>query len=104
MLRPALFFALVALVLPLRSSAQTSFKPPEGFVPDAETAIKIAVAVWEPIYGKEQIAAERPYRATLADGVWTVTGSLPKGFTRGGVAETRISKEDGRTLGVIHGK
>jgi hypothetical protein len=30
-----------------------NYKPAQGYVPDAATAIKIAVAVWEPIYGQE---------------------------------------------------
>lgn len=33
-----------------------SAKPKEGFVPDAKTATRVAVAVWEPIYGEEHIA------------------------------------------------
>jgi hypothetical protein len=40
----------------------------DGYVPDAVTAIKIAVAVWEPIYGAEHIATE------LNNGVWIVAG------------------------------
>ncbi|QEH34923.1 hypothetical protein OJF2_34680 [Aquisphaera giovannonii] len=82
---------------------EVSYVPEEGFVPSKEVAIKIAVAVWEPIYGAEKIAAEEPYRATLADGVWTVEGSLPEG-SKGGVALARISRKDGRILRVIHGK
>lgn len=79
------------------------YVPDEGFVPSKEVAIKIAVAVWEPIYGEETIAKEKPYRATLADGVWTVEGSLAKG-KKGGVALARIAKKDGRILRVTHGK
>jgi len=80
-----------------------TFKPAEGYVPDAETAIAIAVAVWNPIYGKEKILGEKPYRASLENGVWTVRGSLPRGRV-GGVAEVDISKDDGRILRLIHGK
>jgi len=80
-----------------------SFKPKDGFVPTKEVAIKIAVAVWEPIYGTEHIAAEKPYQARLTNGVWIVEGSLPEGVA-GGVAEARISKDDGRILGVSHGQ
>ena len=74
-----------------------------GVVPDAATAIKIAVAVWEPIYGAQKIAAEKPYHATLAQGVWTVHGSLPSGWV-GGVALAEISQADGRVHRVSHGK
>ena len=52
--------------------AEHNYKPPQGYVPDAATAIKIAVAVWEPIYGQEQIAQQKPYKAVLVKGVWKV--------------------------------
>jgi hypothetical protein len=83
--------------------AQRTYTPPGGYVPDATTAIKIAVAVWEPIYGRKQIQSQKPFRATLRNGVWTVHGSLPPN-TVGGVAEAEISKKDGRVLRVIHGE
>lgn len=86
-----------------RQESEDGYVPDEGFIPSKEVAIKVAVAVWEPIYGAEKIAEEKPYRATLADGVWTVEGSLPKG-SKGGVALARIAKKDGRILHVIHGK
>jgi len=80
------------------------YVPPNGFVPDAETAIAIAVAVWKPIYGSKEIEAQRPFRAKLIQGIWHVAGApLPPEY-RGGVAEAQISKEDGRVLHVIHGK
>jgi len=74
-----------------------------GYVPNAAAAIRIAVTVWEPIYGKREIASERPFHAELRRGIWYVYGSLPRGFL-GGVAEADISKKDGRVLRVIHGK
>lgn len=75
--------------------------PPEGYVPDKKTAISIAVAVWEPIYGKEQIAGEAPYQANLVDGVWVVSGSLPR-LSIGGTAKALIKKDTGEILQVIH--
>lgn len=78
------------------------FVPPNGFVPDAQTAIKIAQAVWLPIYG-ERVLRENPFKATLQGDVWTVEGSLPKG-TLGGVAIAEISKTDARILRVSHGQ
>ena len=72
-------------------------------MPNAETAIRIAVAVWEPIYGKEEIQGQRPFRATLRNGVWTVRGSLPPGWV-GGVAEAEIAQSDARVFKVTHGK
>ena len=88
-------------------AAETSshtFKPKEGYVPDAKTAIKIAVAVWEPIYGVKHIANEKPYRTQLTTNrVWIVEGSLPAAAI-GGIAIAEISKDDGRILRVSHGK
>ena len=102
-----LFVSLAILFLGIGNFFATEppggFKPKDGFVPDEKTAIAIAVAVWLPIYGEKQITSEKPFKATLKDGVWHVTGSLPKGWY-GGVAEADISKENGRILHVIHGE
>ena len=78
-------------------------KPKEGYLPDKETAIKIAVAVWIPIYGKKEIKNQKPYNAVLENGIWFVSGSLPKGW-KGGVAEAEIIKENGKIIRISHGK
>lgn len=77
--------------------------PSAGFIPDAETAIRIAVAIWEPIYGRKQIESQKPYQASLKNGIWTVEGSLPKGML-GGVVIAEIHKSDGKIIRVSHGK
>ncbi|HLC40880.1 MAG TPA: YbbC/YhhH family protein [Methylomirabilota bacterium] len=105
-------FASIALIAATNSTLAQgphSYKPPGGYVPDAETATKIAVAVWEPIYGREKIASQKPYKARLVGGVWIVEGSLPESpsgrvLVVGGVAIAEISKDDGRVLRVSHGK
>jgi hypothetical protein len=80
-----------------------SFQPRAGVVPDAKTAIVIAEAVLLPIYGEKTIDGERPLRASLKDGVWTVEGTLPKGLVMaGGTAVVRLSKDDGRVLFITH--
>jgi hypothetical protein len=79
------------------------YRPPAGFVPNSTTARAIAEAVLIPIYGRAQIDRERPLVATLNRSTWTVRGALPRGF-RGGVAEVRLSKIDGRILWLWHGK
>lgn len=94
-------FALAFLVLPL-AAQEHNYRPPQGFVPDAKTAIAIAVAIWTPIYGEKQIESEKPYVAKLDQGKWTVTGSLPKGWVVGGTAIAVIAKSDGRILRVSH--
>lgn len=81
-------------------------------VPDRRTAIKIAEAVWLPIYGKK-VFEERPFKVELeGDSVWIVHGSLPVSHkvkdvvyvTFGGVVYCHIRKKDGTILKVGHGK
>ncbi len=81
-----------------------SYVPKDGFVPDAATAVKIAEAVWTPIYGEKEIAEQKPFKATLNKGVWTVLGSFnhPPSWS-GGVALAEISKATGQILRVSHG-
>lgn len=97
-------FCIVAVSVILAAASQKhSYVPPKGFVPDEKTASRIAEAVWSPIYGEEMIQSEKPFVASLRSGVWTVQGSLPKGWV-GGVAIAEIAKSDGRILRVSHGK
>jgi hypothetical protein len=102
---PAIVCPLVLLAsLALAAEApKHSYKPDAGYVPDAKTAIRIAVAVWEPIYGEKEIAREKPYHASLTNGMWTVEGTF-HGSGFGGVAVAEISKDDARVLRVSHGK
>jgi uncharacterized membrane protein YpjA len=100
-------FAILSVIpmLGLAASVQpqtpAGYVPAQGFVPDSATAVRIAVAVWIPIYGEAQIMSEQPFVATLKSNVWTVTGTLPQG-ARGGTAVARIAKRDGRILFVVH--
>jgi hypothetical protein len=73
--------------------------PEAGFVPTADVAIAIAVAIWKPIYGKDRVAREKPYHAFLMGRIWVVSGSLPHGMS-GDVLEVRILQSDGRIMGV----
>lgn len=77
--------------------------PKTGVVPNEAPAIRIAEAVWEPIYGADDIARQKPFYPTLKDAVWKVVGSLPKNLV-GGVAVAEIAKADGRILRISHGK
>ena len=83
------------------SPPNTSHKQPKGYVPDAATAVKIAEAVWIPIYGEETLNDEGPFTARLVNGVWTVQGTLPEGLN-GRTAYAWISKETDRILNVTH--
>ena len=79
------------------------YKLEDGFVPDAETAIKIAEAVWYPIYG--DLTEEQPFIATYIekDNAWYVRGSMPENTTTvGGMAEILIRKSDGKVIFIRH--
>jgi hypothetical protein len=94
--------AIAAIVI---ADSKHNYKPKEGYVPDEKTAIRIAVAVWIPIYGEKRIEGEKPYQARLNSGIWTVEGSLPEGENvLGGVAIAEIAKDDGRISRVSHGE
>jgi len=98
------FIAVICgLTTAVAGEPKHNYTPPNGYVPDAATAIKIAVAVWEPIYGRDPVAEKKPFHATLKDGTWTIEGSLPKGWL-GGVPEAEIAQRDGRILRISHGK
>jgi len=79
-------------------------KPKSGCVPDEETAIKIAEAVWLPIYG-EEIYDVMPFVATynLIHGYWHVRGTLPDDRL-GGVPEIKVKKSDGQIVYLFHYK
>ncbi len=100
-------FSVFLITLFLLSSANAekihNVIPKEGYVPNKSVAIKIALAVWEPIYGQSKIKSEAPYKANLDKGIWVVTGSLLKGW-KGGVALINIDKMSGKILRVSHGK
>jgi len=107
-MRARFLFVTVASSV-IAAVVDSSTPPKDGYVPDAGTAVKIAVVVWTRVYGEREIAAEKPYRATLKDGVWTVQGSLPENghgapqFV-GGVAYAEIAQKDGCILAIGHGE
>jgi NTF2 fold immunity protein len=83
------------------SLAQKQVK--RDLVPDSLTAIKIAEAIWLPIYG-EHIYESKPFKARSKDStVWVVEGTLEKGFY-GGVPYIEIQRSDCKILKVTHGK
>ena len=74
------------------------------YVPNEETAKKVAEAIWLPIYG-DKVENLKPYKAFLSNDnkIWIVEGTLPKGRL-GGVPYIEINKKDCRILKVTHGK
>jgi hypothetical protein len=90
----------------LDGQAPHRYRPKKGFVPDAETAVKIAEAVLVPVYGEQDIHDERPFIATLKKDVWTVRGTLDCAATGcdGGTAVVKISKVSAEILSMTHVK
>jgi len=73
--------------------------PKEGVVRDADTAIRIAEAIWNPIYGEEVVERQKPLQAELKfHVVWIVSGSTRKEGAN--PLSAFILKADGRILAV----
>jgi hypothetical protein len=72
-----------------------------GVIPDGDTAVAVAEAIFEPVFGKEYSSKFVPYHARFNDGVWTVYGTLKQG-SRGGTPMLKIQKSDGKVLEVWH--
>lgn len=52
----------------------------DGYVPDEVTAVKVAEAIWLPLFG-DAIYDKKPFRAELKnDSVWIVQGTLGRGI------------------------
>lgn len=77
-------------------------------VKDEAAAVAIAMKVVADAYSAEHVEREKPFTATLAGGVWTVRGTLPKAPdgspALGGVAEVTIRAKDGVVLSKTHGQ
>lgn len=73
------------------------------YVPNEETAIKIAEAIWLPIFGNE-IYNKKPFIAKLntKTNIWVVHGTLKE--EKGGVPFIEIQKSDCKILKVYHEK
>ena len=84
-----------------------------GAVLDEATAVQIAEKALAKVYGKKKVESERPFKATLRDGIWYVGGTLYckdehgkriVGACVGGVAMAEIRQSDGRVLKGTHTK
>lgn len=67
----------------------------EGCVPNAETAIKIAEAIWSSKYGNVPDDL-KPYDIRLKNEVWTINTSGPQGHT--GSLTIEISSKDAKVI------
>jgi hypothetical protein len=84
-------------------AARTLTVTRRGLVPDAETAVKVALAVL-PHMGstaEREIGEYRPWHAEPVGDAWQVRGTLPAG-TVGGTFVVVVAKSDARIIGVSH--
>jgi Clp amino terminal domain, pathogenicity island component/NTF2 fold immunity protein len=84
----------------LAASLNSPSLPKSGIVADADTAIRIADAVWTPLYGTTAVAGQVPLKAELRFNVWIVTGSSPPEDA----LFAFILQADGRILSVGRGE
>jgi hypothetical protein len=77
------------------------YEPKGGVVSSASIGEAAAYAYLKAIYPNDNHL--RPMTANLTNGVWTVSGTLPKGSV-GGVATILLCQSNGRVLQIIHGK
>jgi hypothetical protein len=75
--------------------ARVGVLPESAVVPDADTAKRVAEAVWIPLYGSETVESQRPLKATMEDNTWHVTGSAAEAAMFAFILQT-----DGRIISV----
>ena len=81
-----------------------SYVPPNGYVPDKKTALRVAEAILTAVYGEQKVASERPLKISLVeDGAWLIWGTLDRRYL-GGTAVIKLSKQTGRVLFLSHGQ
>ncbi|MDP4197065.1 MAG: NTF2 fold immunity protein [Bacteroidota bacterium] len=92
---------LLLFKLSIASTQSDNYIPPNGLVPDKETAIKIAEAIWLPIYGNE-IYNYKPFVAELSSDkrIWKVSGTVHT--IKGGEPYAEFRKKDCKIIKVIH--
>lgn len=94
---------LIIAILTTFNSIELTNSDTIDYVPNEETAIKIAEAIWLPIYGKS-IYEKKPFKAILINNeIWKVQGTY--NFEKlGGVPYIEIRKKDCKIIKVTHGK
>jgi hypothetical protein len=111
-MKTAFVTTVLAIAMALPALCQTTGTTPVK-VPDPATAVSLVEKALTKVYGKKVIESERPFKASLSDGVWHVTGTLyckdekgnvVKDVCAGGVAMADIRQSDGRVLRTGHTK
>ena len=96
------FILTSILVFTLQGNKVVPSQPRADCVPDQQTAIKIAEAIWYPLYG-DDIFDQKPYYVQLEGDCWIVIGSLPENYY-GGSAYIKFQKSDCKVIDVYHTK
>jgi hypothetical protein len=97
-MKKAIIFGIAALIILCSMQKQNK----TNYVPDENTAIKIAEAIWLPIYG-DSIHQYLPFHAKLInDETWEVYGTITT--NKGGTPYIEIQKTDAKVLKVIKTK
>jgi hypothetical protein len=102
----AALFVSVSLLCACALEQRHNVRPAAGYVPDGTTAVRIAQAVWTPIYDARELREQRPFVATLRGDVWHVQGTInpPHLDIPGGVAVAEIHRVTGKILRISHGE
>jgi hypothetical protein len=112
-MRRRVFLSILFTAIATVALAQQAGNPHSVAVPDETTAVKIAEKALAKKYGEKKIQSERPFGATLRNGVWHVGGTLycsdqkgnvVKDACVGGVAMAEVRQRDGRVLKTGHTK
>lgn len=108
-MRRFIFFIwlLTLSTLTFSDDAVHSYRPKEGYVPSEQTARTIAEAVLVPIYGKDNISRQKPFKTKITGDIWIIEGSTPadRGIAYlGGSFTIHISKMTGEILLVTHSR
>ena len=77
------------------------YNNPKGLVPDAKTAVIIATATLNPIWGEQELNNKKPFEVVLLNGkIWSVnsTGPHHKEWTHTSTTHILIRKSDGKVL------
>jgi hypothetical protein len=107
----ATVLAIAVVLSALGQTVQSAITPVKD--PDSATAVGLAETALAKVYGKKHIESERPFTASLSEGIWHVSGTLyckdkkgnvVTGACVGGVAMADIRQSDGRVVQTGHTK
>jgi hypothetical protein len=72
-------------------------------IKDSITAVNIIEPILFSVYGKDNIAHQRPYECYFINSYWVITGTLPKSY-KGGTFLLIMEARDCKIIRLTHGK